>query len=105
MSQVMLYVTAGSHDEAVAVGRAVVEARLAACANIGQAITSLFWWEGAVQEEAEFALILKTREDLVDAVVAKVKEVHSYDCPCVVALPMAGGNPEFLDWIDSQTNH
>ena len=95
----ILYITAGSHEEAVAVGRALVEDRLAACANVLPPITSLFWWNGAVQEEGEFALIVKTRRDKVDDIVARVNVLHSYDCPCVVALPIAGGNPDFLDWI------
>ncbi len=99
----ILYITAGSREEAVSVGRALVEERLAACANVLPRITSLFWWDGAVQEEGEFALFVKTRRDKVDDIVARVKALHSYDCPCVVALPIAGGNPDFLDWIVKET--
>ena len=99
----ILYITAGSHEEAIAVGRALVEDRLAACANVLPPITSLFWWDGAVHEEGEFALIVKTRRDKIDDVVDRVNAIHSYDCPCVVALPIAGGNPDFLDWIVKET--
>lgn len=99
----ILYITAGSRDEAVSLGRALVEARLAACANVLPEITSVFRWDGAVQEEGEFALLVKTRQDRIDDVVARVNELHSYDCPCVVALPVAGGNPEFLEWIVKET--
>ena len=99
----ILYITTGSHEEAVAIGRALVEERLAACANVLPRITSLFWWNGAVQEEGEFALFVKTRRDRVDEVVARVNVLHSYDRPCVVALPIAGGNPEFLDWIVTES--
>lgn len=63
----------------------------------------MYWWEGTVHEDDEMALILKTRQDLVDRVIAKVKELHSYDCPCVVALPITGGNREYLEWISGET--
>jgi periplasmic divalent cation tolerance protein len=56
-----------------------------------------------VQEDGETALILKTRSDLVERITQRVKELHSYDCPCVVALPIAGGNPDFLQWIAEET--
>ena len=103
MTYCLAYVTAGSRDEAVKIGAAMVEARLAACANVLGEIASLYWWEGKVQEDAEVSLILKTREDLVDELVAAIKEIHSYDCPCVVTLPIAAGNPAFLSWIGEET--
>ncbi len=103
MTFATIYITAASQDEALTIGRAVVEARLAACANVFPGVTSVYWWEGSRQEDGEAALILKTRQDLVDQVVAKVKELHSYKCPCVVALPIAGGNKDFLDWISKET--
>lgn len=103
MTLTMIYVTAGSREEALRIGRAVVEDRLAACANVLPGITSMYWWEGTVHEEDETALVLKTRQDLVDRVIAKVKELHGYDCPCVVALPITGGNGEYLDWISRET--
>ncbi len=103
MTFATIYITAASQDEALTIGRAVVEARLAACANVFPGITSVYWWDGSPQEDSEAALILKTRQDLVDQVVAKVKELHSYECPCVVALPIAGGNKDFLDWISKET--
>ena len=103
MTPTMLYVTAGSEAEAKTVGRALVEDRLAACANVIPGMASIYWWEGTVHEESEAVLIVKTRDDLVERAVAKIKEVHSYDCPCVVAFPIAGGNPDFLNWIEKET--
>lgn len=103
MAQRLIYITAASADEARAIGRALVEERLAACANVLGPITSFYWWDGAVQEDGETALVAKTREDLVEALVERVKELHSYDCPCIVALPIEGGNPAFLDWIEAET--
>lgn len=103
MTACMLYITAEDRAEALKVGRALVEARLAACANVFDGVTSVFWWEGKVQDEPECSLVCKTREDLVEAAVAKVKEVHSYDVPCVVAVPIKDGNPDFLAWIEDET--
>lgn len=103
MTPTMIYVTAGSEQEALSIGRALVENRLAACANVLGAITSVYWWEGTVQEEGEAALFLKTRPELVEDAVARIKELHSYDCPCVVALPISEGNEDFFDWIIKET--
>lgn len=104
MKATMIYITVGSKDEALAIARKVVEERLAACANVLSGATSVYWWEGAVQEDGEVPMILKTREDLVEPLVERVRELHSYDCPCVVALSIAAGNPDFLSWIASETN-
>jgi len=103
MSQTLIYVTAETRGEAVKIGRKLVESRLVACANVLGPTTSIYWWEGAINEDEEASLILKTRADLVGRVVEKVKELHGYDCPCVVSLPITGGNPAFLEWIDAET--
>ncbi|TVR99187.1 MAG: divalent-cation tolerance protein CutA [Rhodospirillales bacterium] len=103
MTAVLIYVTTASHDEAVRIAHAVVGERLAACANVMAPMTSVFRWEGAIQEESEVPLILKTEESLVGRLTERVKQLHSYQCPCVVALPVTGGNPAFLDWIVEET--
>jgi periplasmic divalent cation tolerance protein len=103
MSATLVYVTASSRDEALKIARMVVEERLAACANVFQPITSVYWWEGKVQEEGETSFLLKTRTELVEALTQRVRALHSYTCPCVVALPVAAGNPAFLSWIDNET--
>ena len=103
MSACMVYITAGDEAEAKALGRALVEARLAACANVLPGITPIYRWEGRIEEGTEVALIAKTRSALVEQVVAFVTARHSYDCPCVVAIPIADGNPAFLDWIAAET--
>jgi periplasmic divalent cation tolerance protein len=97
------YVTAGSRDEALSIGRTVVEERLAACANVLGGMTSLYWWQGALEQADEAVLILKTRAELVERLTARIRELHSYACPCVVALPIAAGNPRYLDWIAGET--
>lgn len=103
MTTSLIYATASSRDEAVRLGRALVEQRLVACANVIDGATSIYWWEGAVQEAGEAVLLCKTRSELVEVVVARVRELHTYSCPCVVALPITAGNPQFLDWIVAET--
>ena len=97
------YVTAGSREEALAIGRVIVEERLAACANVLDGMSSVYWWQGALQQASEAVLILKTRAELVERLTARIRELHSYDCPCVVALRIDGGNPAYLDWIAAET--
>jgi periplasmic divalent cation tolerance protein len=103
MTHCVLYMTASSLDEARRIGRALVEARLVACVNMIDGMTSIYWWQGAVEEAAEVVVIAKTRRDLVDRAVATVKSLHSYSVPCVVALPIEAGNPAYLDWIAAET--
>jgi len=99
----LIYVTCENREEALKIANETVKNRLAACANIIGDITSVYWWDGTIQEGQEVALILKTREDLTEKLTAKIMELHSYTCPCVVAFPIEGGNSAFLDWIESET--
>ncbi len=103
MAYCLVYMTTETVEEARALGRALVEARLAACANVVPGMIPIFWWDGEVQEGSEAVLIAKTRRDLLDDLTAFVKAEHGYDCPCVVALPIEAGNPDFLDWIGTET--
>jgi len=99
----LVYVTAPSLAEAEGLARLAVEARLAACANILPGMRSLYWWRGQLEGADEVVLLLKTTEALVPALTKALTEAHSYDCPCVVALPIASGNPDFLRWIEAET--
>jgi periplasmic divalent cation tolerance protein len=103
MPQTLIYITASSVDEATAIGRSLVDERLAACANVLPGSTSIYHWQGAIAEGRECALIAKTTPQRVDALIVRVKALHSYDCPCIVALPITAGNPEFLEWITTET--
>ena len=89
--------------EAKMIGQAVVEARLAACANIIDKMGSIYWWQGKMEEGAEAVLILKTKEKLVPELIDKVRSLHSYDCPCIVSLPIIDGNKPYLDWLQNET--
>lgn len=100
---VFVYVTTATVEEARLVGRRLVEARLAACANVIPGMESIYRWQGRVETAQECVLIAKTRTVLVDQLVAKVREWHSYECPCVVALPIVAGNPAYLRWLGEET--
>lgn len=103
MEPVLLYVTARDRAEALAIGRALVAERLAAGVNVVDGAHSVYWWQGAVREDSEALFVAQTRASLVERAVERVKELHSYQVPCVVALPVADGNPHFLDWISAET--
>src|SRR5579863_4974912 len=104
MTVVFVYVTAGNSGEARSIGRSLVEERLAACANVVDGIGSIYWWQGAVQEADEAVLILKTTEDRVDPLIARVKHLHTYDCPCIEVLPVMAGYQPYLDWVAQETH-
>lgn len=95
----LVYMTAGSKDEAFTIGRALVAKKLAACVNVIDQMNSIFEWEGEVQHDTEVVLIAKTAESRVPELIETVKAEHSYDCPCIVCLPVSNGNPDFLEWI------
>ena len=103
MSHSLIYVTAPNRVAALKIARILVESRLVACANVVDGATSLYWWEGRVQEEPEAILVAKTVSSNISATVDKIVELHDYSCPCVVALDIAQGNPAFLDWITAET--
>lgn len=98
-----MYVTTANREEAEKIAEAVVTKRLAACANIFDGITSIFQWEGKLCRENEVVMILKTTEEKTAALIAQILELHSYECPCIVVLPIEGGNPAFLEWMGSGT--
>jgi len=77
----------------------LVESRLAACANIIDNMNAIYRWEGKLQDDQEVILIAKTTEIRVPDVIERIKKLHTYDCPCIVSLPLTGGNRSFLDWI------
>jgi periplasmic divalent cation tolerance protein len=98
----LVYMTAGSREEAETVAEALVDQRLAACVNIIDHMSSIYVWKGAVQRDSEVVLIAKTTTARVPDLVEAVKAVHSYECPCIVTLPIDGGHGPFLDWITQQ---
>jgi periplasmic divalent cation tolerance protein len=99
-----IYITAGSRDEARKIGRELVTSGLAACVNILDNMNSFYLWQDELQDDTEVVVIAKTTEAQVPLLVKKVKSLHSYDCPCIISLPVSGGYQPFLDWIAGQVN-
>ena len=103
METSFVYITCGDLEEARRIARSLVDERLAACADIIDQMRSVYWWRGAVREDNEVVLIAKTRAALVEALIERVRALHSYDVPCVVELPIARGNPDYLRWLVDET--
>jgi periplasmic divalent cation tolerance protein len=103
MDYALVYVTVPSLDEARTIALAVVEERLAACANLVPRIESIYWWEDTVEEAREVLLLLKTKRALVGRLGERIRTLHSYECPCVVSLDIAEGHAAFLEWIGRET--
>jgi periplasmic divalent cation tolerance protein len=99
----LVYMTAATEEEAIRIGRVLVEERLAACANVIPGMRSLYWWEGRIQDQREVLLIAKTRAECLPALTERVKSLASYTIPCIVALPIEAGNPAYLDWLIAET--
>jgi periplasmic divalent cation tolerance protein len=101
---VLCQITCASLEEALRIAEALVEERLAACANILPGVRSIYRWQGRVERAEEVELTLKTRRPLVPELTRRVQALHSYECPCIIALPIEGGNAAYLDWIKSETS-
>ncbi|CAM2064981.1 Divalent-cation tolerance protein CutA [Sulfidibacter corallicola] len=98
-----IYITCSDKAEARHIARTLLEERLVACANIFDAITSMYWWEGEIQEDQEAVVIAKSRADRFTDVKDRVRDLHSYSVPCVIALPIQEGNPDYLSWLVKET--
>lgn len=99
----VIFCTAGSREEGEKIARRLVEGRLAACVNIVPGVTSIFTWKGAVDQAEECLLIIKTRGELIPQLISRIKSLHSYDVPEIIALPITDGNTAYLDWISEVT--
>jgi len=100
---VWVYVTAADRAEAARIGRIAVEERLAACANILPGHTAIYHWQGRIEESEEGALVLKTTAQRFEALRARIRALSSYTTPCILALPAAAGDADFLAWLRAET--
>src|SRR5688572_5451395 len=96
---IFIYITCATQGEAREIGTKLVEEKLAACVNVFPSMTSIYKWEDRLEETEEAVMIVKTWRQHFKAIEAKVKEMHSYETPCICAIPVEAGNPEFLEWI------
>lgn len=101
--EIIVFVAAGSEEEATRIGRKVVEEGLAACANILPGVRSIFRWEGKVSEEQEAMMVLKSRAGLFEDLATMVKGLHSYSVPEIIAIPVVQGSADYLSWIGDVT--
>jgi periplasmic divalent cation tolerance protein len=100
---VLIYVTAPSVHSAEKIGAMVVKEGFAVCANVLGPVRSVFRWQGKIERVREAVLILKTRKSRVASLTKRIKALHSYSVPCVVALPIIGGNEDFLVWVEMES--
>lgn len=102
--RIVVLITAGSRDEAEGIAGALVREMLAACVNILPGVTSVYRWEGEVQQDQEWLLVVKSHSEVLDRLIQRVTELHSYEVPEVLALPVVGGSPAYLRWLDGQVH-
>lgn len=96
---VVVFVTASSEDEAAKMAKVLVEETLAGCVNIVRGVRSIYSWQGKIEDESEALLVIKTRQELYGALEEKVREMHSYEVPEVIAFPIVEGSKGYLDWL------
>jgi len=102
---IVVLVTTSSEEEAVALGKLLVEQRLVACANILPKVKSIFQWDGKISEEEECLMILKTKKPLFKALEKTIMAHHSYDVPEIIALPIVEGSQSYLSWVHDMTRN
>lgn len=100
---VLIYSTFPSADVAEAVGRKLVERRLAACINILPGMTSIYRWDGAIARDSEAVMVIKTRQSLAERVIGEVKPLHPYANPALIVLPIGGGSGKYISWLLAET--
>jgi len=98
-----VYVTCPTHEVARNLARTVVRERLAACANITGEITSIYEWHAELEQTSEVILLLKTSEECTAELTNRLRELHPYECPCIVAWACCDGNKRFFEWVQQQT--
>ena len=101
--ELVVFITAPNEDDAAAMAKALVESRLAACVNIVRNIRSIYSWQGNIEDESEVLMIAKTRRELFESLSSKVRELHSYDVPEVIAIPITDGSKDYLKWLKDST--
>jgi periplasmic divalent cation tolerance protein len=95
--------TAPDTEMATRLARKLVEERLAACVNVLPGVQSIYRWEGTVKQDSEVLLLIKSRTGLMDALAARIKDLHSYEVPEVLVLSVSGGSVQYLDWVETET--
>lgn len=99
MKPIFVYITCKNQEEALEIAKKAVSEQLAACGNILPKMTSVYMWEGKLQEDEEAVLVLKSHAALMPDLMARVKEWHGYEIPAILALPIVDGNHDYIEWM------
>lgn len=100
---IVILITASSVKEAKKISEGLLKKRLAACVNVVPRVESTYWWKGKIEKAPEALLLVKSRRALIAALTREVKRLHSYTVPEVIALPIIGGNPDYIRWLREET--
>lgn len=103
MEVIVVYITAPNEEDAVKISRAIVEERLAGCVNIVKGIRSIYNWQGKIEDDEELLMIIKTQRHLFEPLKRRVKELHSYTVPEIIALPIIEGSEDYIEWLKEVT--
>jgi Uncharacterized protein involved in tolerance to divalent cations len=98
----LVYITTSGEEESKKIGKTIVEERLAGCVNIISIIESLYWWKGEIESDKESVLIAKTKVSNIENIIKRVKEIHSYENPAILAIPIINGSKDYLDYLDAE---
>jgi periplasmic divalent cation tolerance protein len=104
MDACQVSVAVPGEDEAKRISESVLEARLAACVQVIGPVHSRYWWQGEIQTSLEWLCLIKTRQSLMDELVTAIHELHSYDTPEILTVPITGGDPAYLSWMERETS-
>ncbi|MFC1979516.1 divalent-cation tolerance protein CutA [Chloroflexota bacterium] len=101
-THIVLFITTATTEEAQQISRALLNKKKVACVNIVPGVSSHFWWQDKLDSAQESLLVVKTKASQLNEIIRLVRELHSYDVPEIIALPIVGGNQDYLEWIDKE---
>lgn len=101
MEEIVVYITAPNEEEAAVIAKTLVGEKLAACVNIVKGLRSIYRWKDAIEDDTEVLMIAKTQKGLFGSLSAKVRELHSYTVPEIIALPIIEGSEDYLKWLNT----
>lgn len=104
MESIVVYITTPNEDEAANIAKTLVEERLAGCVNILKGVRSIYRWQGKIEDDSEALMIIKTQRMLFDSLQKRVKEIHSYTVPEIIAMPIVDGSSDYLSWLKEVTS-
>jgi periplasmic divalent cation tolerance protein len=100
---IVVFITTEAGEESALISKVLLEQRKAACVSIVKDVDSMYWWNDKIDSASENLLVIKTRAALLEEIIQIVKEIHTNDVPEIIALPIIGGNQDYLDWVGKET--